>query len=596
MTQLPSGLLIPTSIAKPPDPFDLMKTYVTADEILGVSIPPHVVGDFLSRVSLETALSWIAGWLGLLRQPGQTQANVDETFIRQHVSPAYAYKLRNLLRSGERVLVTGQGLTFLAKLAIQMCDSQGPSTGEFADLDALAFALLGLSEHLGSSTELVDDELAISYAKPGALAREMISNQLFNSSPAEAGRLAMFQRCWREIPTLHSSHPRMLDLPTCYREATGVPLDDLVAICTIFWAAAANGNSTLGSNYLESLGWDGDRLDRTLSLIAADPGKLRDMVTEETETFGLQWSNRAFQRYPAVLWDSGYVTVLDPQLMLDRASGHAPMFDILESLEAQGRAADMSRVRSAVATAHEIYALEILRGLFGAAGADRVFSEEQLRAVFNGKVADMAVDYGHSWIVFEVTMTGLQAGTFAGTSDTSVQKDVDDFLRKVRQIDNTIRSLRTGAQALTHTPPQSQRRFFPVLIIANRYTNSPAFMALLLEQLQSENLLAGSDVSQLEVMSIEDLDVAEGAMGEHGTSFADLLAAKAQSDLSRMSIMDYLLAPTGRSIGRPERVDLASKRYFETAMSMVPNPTSPQAPVDWPDREQPSTARNTGRC
>jgi hypothetical protein len=247
----------------------------------------------------------------------------------------------------------------------------------------------------------------------------------------------------------------------------------------------------------------------------------------------------------------------------------------------------MGRVRSAVATAHEIYALGILRGLSAQPGRTVSFSEEQLRAVFGGKGADLAVEYGHSWIVFEVTITGLQAGTFAGTSDTSFQNDVDDFVKKVRQIDNTSRNLRTGAQTLTHTPPQRHCRFFPLLVVVNRYTNSPAFMALLLERLQSENLLAGVDVSQLEVMSIEDLVVAEGAMGEHGTSFVDLRIAKAQSNLTRMSTKDYLLAPTGRSIGRPERVDLASKRYFATAMNMVPNPAaSPGAP---PGNDYPSS-------
>ena len=572
MEQLPSGLLVPPSIAKPPDSFDLMKTYVTAEEFLGRSILPLIVGEYLSRVSLETALSWSAGWLGLLRRPGQTQSSVDELFIERHISSAYAQKIRNLLRRGERALVTSQGLTFLAKLALQICESTGPISGKPTDLGALTFALLGLSEHLGSSTESSDDELVISYLNPGALARDIISNQLFNSNPGEAGRLAMFQRCWRDIPTLHSAHPRMVDLRAWYEEITGIPLDDLVALCTILWAAAVSGNSTVGVNYLNSLGWEAGRLDRTLSSIATDPNTLKNAVIHESEKFGLQWSNRAFQRNPAVLWDGGYVTVLDPNLMLDRASGHAPMFDMLERLESQGRGADMSRVRGAVATAHEIYALEILRGLFGPLGANRAFSEEQLRGAYQGKVADLAVDYGHSWIIFEVTITGLQAGTFAGTSDASVRNDVDGFLRKVRQIDNTIQNLRTDAQRLTHAPNPKQRRFFPVLVIANRYTNSLIFMTLFLERLRSEGLLAGTDVSQLEVMSIEDLDVAEGAMGEQGLTLAELLAAKAQSTFSRMSVKDYLLAPIGSSVGDPQRVNLASKRHLETVKSMFRNP------------------------
>lgn len=568
-TELPSGLLIPTSAARRPAPIDSVWVYLTAEEVLGESVSLRDVAAFLAGVTMEEAVSWASYWIAELEKPGADRRKVDEQFVTQYLSPEAAARTRGLLSGERRVLLTQQALLLLSKIALCVCRRRVDGEADGKALPLVA-ALLGLAQNMGADPESDDEAEWVVTKVPGPLGREMIANQLFNSGQSESGVWAMFQRCWRELPQEQADHPRVLDLAAEYKRATGVSLDDVGTICAALWAAAASGRPTAMLTYFDSLGWEPERLEGVLSLIAADPATHAQMLAQEVDEFGAQWSTRSLAEFPVVRWEDR-LTVLHPRLLIERAAGRWPMLDILRALEGADRPAEASRVRQCVQHLSEVYALEAVQGIVGG-GTGRFYSEDDLRKAYGRKVkvADAAVDYGHAWVVVEVTCTGHAHATAAGLNDDGPVRDIDTYVRKAEQLQATIDSLRADECGLTAGQSVGRaRRFYPVLVVADRVAVGPIFMTLLRERLEAVGLLQGHDVEQLEVCEIEDLDVLEGLVEEGGPGLLTHLEEKPKSGMRDMGLKNYILAELGRSPGRPARVNQRWHAWFDTALEQL---------------------------
>ncbi len=568
--QTPAGLIVPMSVAREPAPIDQVKLYLTSEESLGAAVPLEQVLAALVRLPVELALPWVARWLSALRRPAASQAAVDAAFVDEHLLEPHRTRVRNILRDPGRVLVTPQALFCLAKLALLLCPSSGGSPPD-EDVRPLVFALLGLADHLSADLDGLDEaEEIVIGDRPGPLGREIIANQLANSNRQETGRWTAFQRCWRELPRELAGHPRVVDLEAAYESATGVPLDDLVTICGAAWASCANGNVMLAPNHFDGLGWSPERLKRVLQLISCDPASLSVDVRLEAEEFGIAWAIGTFERYPLVRWPSGHLTVVDPELILDRGCGVWPLYDILRELEARGESAQARRVRGAYDHVCETYAREVVASIVGDPSGSRLFDEDQLRTAFGRKrkTADLAIDYGHSWVVLDATTTGLQRLTFAGTSDDAVVQDFEKIVEKARQLDATISALRANEGRLTGVPRVGYRRFYPVVVTSTKFAAGPIFVSMLHDRLRGEGLLQSRDTAPLEVMEFEDLDVVEGLVESGGPGFTELLGGKAESGLRNMSVRDYVMLTLGRrDVRRPRRVDVSWRSWVDTALN-----------------------------
>lgn len=565
----PSGLLVPRGAIRRPFPIDQVQAYLTADETLGVTVELELVLHALSRVSLEEVLTWTAKWMSAVRRPGSRQQEVDAEFARTYLREPHRTRVLNLVKAG-RVLVLPQALLVLAKAALHLCPARGIPERE--DHASLVFALLGLTEHLGAEGADVapDGDLNIT-EKPGVLGREVIANQLANRNRQEAGRWAAFERCWRELPTELADHPRVVDMAAAYRDATGVSLDDLVTVCACLWASAVNGHPHMTPDYFSALGWSEARLSAALQLIAADPRQLAQMHSEEDEEYGTAWSTLTFQQYPVVRWESGHLTVLDPDLLVDRATGVWPLYDILRELTNQGNTPAARRVRGSYDHIFEHYVSEIASTIVDAGHLQRAYREHEIQNAFGRKhqVADLAIDYGSAWVVLDATTSGIQRLTFAGTSDESVLQDIATVVRKARQIDSTVALLRANQEALTGHPFVGVRRFHPVVVVSSASPCGPIFMTLLREGLAKEKLLQDSDIAPLEILELEDLEVAEGLADTGGPTLADILRGKENSGLRDMSLKDYVLLDLRLRPSRPKRVESTWRRWMDTAVQAL---------------------------
>ena len=522
----------------------------------------------LSWHSLEDVLPWTAHWIAKLRRPGARQQDVDVEFATTYLAEPHRQRVLNLVSAG-RVLVVLQALLVLSKIALMNCPSRG--VPEAHDQRPLVFMLLGLTEHLGSE---MDEDLEsgakhVVTGTPGALGREVIANQLANRHRDEASRWATFEECWRQVPAQLAAHPRVVDMSDAYEDATGVPLDDLVTVCAAMWATANNGTPHLAPGFFGALGWSEDRLAAALQLVSATPEQMAQMLSDEGESVGIAWSVQTLQQYPVVRWATGHLTVLDPDLVIDRATGTWPLYDIARELESRGDSSTSQRVRGSYAHLFEHHVTSLVGEVVGTGSLQRAYSEDDLRHAFGRrhKVADVAVDYGTAWIVLDATTAGVQLRTFAGSDDESVEQDIQAIVRKARQLDATINLLRERQEALTGHRFEGGRRFHPVVVVAGAAAGGPIFMTLLREALAAAGVLLGEDVATLEILEVEDLHVAAAVAEAGGPSLVDLLRGKEDSALRDMSLKDYVLLDLGLRPGRPRRIQSAWPSWLQTAIT-----------------------------
>ncbi len=77
----PSGVLVPESTLKGPQPVDLITTYITAEEIFGQRLGLEFVRHVLPQVSRDRLLTWCAELLGFYEAVGGSRKDLDHALI-----------------------------------------------------------------------------------------------------------------------------------------------------------------------------------------------------------------------------------------------------------------------------------------------------------------------------------------------------------------------------------------------------------------------------------------------------------------------------------------------------------------------------------
>lgn len=571
MYETASGFIVPESVMMTPDPTDNWFVYLTTEEIFGpgqtVSMP-NIINN-VKKVSLETTLSWCAAWVAKLHHPGSTKQNVDAEFIAKHLNGSHRAKIESLLRNPHAVLLAPQTFVVIAKIALEHCERRGAPPPDDEDVRPLVSAALALPTHLTEGVDEVGDEDLIIDTDAGPMGPYLVANQLFNNAPEWRTAWAVYHRCLRELPRELKTHPRVVDFEAAYFDATGVPLDDLVTVCSVVWSRTISGHATFPMSYFDALRWDRARLDAVLDLVSASPKTLRGLLREDADSYGVLWSTRTFDQFPIVRWEEGYLTVLHPAWVVNRSTGLWPLLDVRRELEDRGERRKEGKVAGSVEHTHEHFALEVIEELVG---TQRTYRDDALRRAYGskGKVADAAIDYGTSWVVVEVTTRGFQLKTAAGISEDSLAQDIDDIVRKARQAEATINNLRRDEAALTgQSHAGGPRTFYPVVVVASRFAGNPITFTMLRERLKRDGVLQADDCAPLEVLQFEDLLAMEGASEKHGYAFLDMLAEKVAIERPLVPMLEYLAHKLGHSVPLPNRVNRSWKEWMGTAIDRL---------------------------
>jgi hypothetical protein len=541
-----NGLLVPAS-QTPSTPLDQIQVFITASE-LGMACGARFIREQLARVELETVLAFAAGLLRRRNTPGSEHAQLDLDVADEWFLEPTRTRVRNLLIYGEnRALVAPQLIFLLVKLACLFSPDRLLPRVPTGDLVGTLLAL-GDMESIG---ELNDG------SSHGPMVRHLVANHAFHASANEASRMGRFVRLWRQLPVELAGHPRVVDLPQAYWDATGIELEELMWVGAALWSSVCQGATRVGEDWFEQLPLDRQRRDAVLAMIALDAPGLRAAVRDEVGSLGLEWAIGTFERFPLVRLSDGAVGILDPALLVRRCFGWHQLFDIRHGWE-QGSREQRKRLKlvdGCVRHLSEVYALEVLASI---AALDRscgeLIGETQLRAAFSRggqKLADAVMPVAGGWLVAEVTTSQLTRHTVAGINEQKLVADLDKLVAKAGQLDATIHQLRTDASRLG---AHRGRRFYPVLILPEGFPANFLSLHLLREKVEAAGLLSGADVAPLEVVDVVELEMVE-QLTERGHRLESLLDGKTSSGWSNRSLRDFLLLGTLLNPTRPSRLN-----------------------------------------
>jgi hypothetical protein len=562
LTRLPSGLWVPAAADLDPGPADTALVYLTWSELSGATASAEEISRLIADTSVVEAVLFCSRWLGRLHAPEANRQTVDEQFIEEHFRPALAVRARNLRRQRRRILLAEQSLFMLLKLAFELAPLQ-PLHDRPLRIENLVLATLALADHLGT-----DDYPGAGDGDIGALGREFLRNQAFNYRADVASLLASFRRACVELPDELAVHPKVVNFGALYEQATGVPLRDINAMAFLLWAVATQSGPVISTVDLpDAIGWDPERVDRTLRLMALTSEALRAGLIRENAEYGLEWANNTFTHRP-VVQGSGAVVVIDPYLALQRGFSWRLL---VADIEQAGRGKLARKARQCMDHVTEAMAVESVKAIVGDSAVSRLYLDEDLAKAYKvGKVtpshADAAIDYGTAWIVCEVTTMRLNRKTLAGGDDRAIREDFDKYRDKIQQLDSTINLIRSHPEKLTG-PVESRvaPRFRPVLILDDGFPVNPASLELLRDAARRANLLTGPDVAALEVLGLDELSLVEAIQAEGGPSFLDLLDQKEASNLRNMSLRHFIHFQLRLEPGRTARVAARYRAAFRQA-------------------------------
>jgi hypothetical protein len=136
-------------------------------------------------------------------------------------------------------------------------------------------------------------------------------------------------------------------------------------------------------------------------------------------------------------------------------------------------------------------------------------------------------------------------------------------VKKVKQLDATIRHLDRDEEKLTGRPRTAERRIYPVVLVAHGFPVNPITMSELHERVARAGLLQGAHLGRLEIIDLDELEQVEALHESGGASLATLLADKQTANLYRTALNQYLYFERRVPLVRPDRQGRLGREVME---------------------------------
>lgn len=545
-------------------PLGLAATYLTIGDLLPPPAPglEHVVLR-LAAIPIERTLDWVGRMLAPSGLGGTSWAAHQQTLAAQWFDQrtSAGAKARSLVVSGQRILLAPQVLLLLARLALEHGSRRSPSDEDrpapvSERVHSLIEAMLMLAHHMGAQRRHNDDRrhdsngvLVLGDDKVTDLEVALAANILMNRRPHPASVFDRFARRWLEIPTEGSTRSQAVDLVGEFEAGTGVALGDMTLVASALWARTIGDRGPrAGSDELQELGLRADRVNRVLSLIGGTVDELRQESRNADQALDPEFDISLFSRRPVIRLANGGLLVVSPTLLLERAFGWLPRWDMTGGLEAQrdGGRKRAARALGLLQETTEIHAVESLTAAGIAGAVSNVYSNDAIQAAFGTKApnADCALAWPEDWVVAEVSSRPVGRQTAGAASAAALIDEMNKSIEnKARQLDGTIAAIRADEELLTDAPMDLRhtRRFWPLLVTSEGFPVYPLLNFRIRAMLREAGYLTGSDTADLIVLDTEALEAVEAVGQAGGPSLPLLLAEHAASDMSDFGFKEWLL-------------------------------------------------------
>jgi hypothetical protein len=381
------------------------------------------------------------------------------------------------------------------------------------------------------------------------------------------------------------SHPDFCHLERWHRESFGFGFAEQFAlgfaICAgtgIFNESASIAErSVIGPAYLIDLvaKLDGD-LNKALNLVSAP----RDWYRAEFESRGdsdlvAAWDRIPFEVRPLLRLGAGGLLVLSPRALeswLGDGFYH-------RSLAAARERDEVERFQSFYGALVEEYAVRVLRHVqeeIRPPAIGRVFGEQRYGRGGGKKSPDIAVDCGTDLVLFEVTSGRFTLRTVLDGSPEGALADLGRLLfKKAGQLDRRIGDFLDGQWHPPDVDPNHIQRIWPVIVTADVLQNE-----MLWGEIRDRigGLFSQPKVQRLTILDLADLEQIT-ALVERGHGLLDLIMRKARGPYAELDFRRFVFETPG--LPKEIRLSLLDERWFaevdQTASAFGLDLKSPEA-------------------
>lgn len=393
-----------------------------------------------------------------------------------------------------------------------------------------------------------------------SLAIEIVCNQIFNEPHDAGGIVARTWALWTRHAAGTGSASLAKPPADLLRDATGLRLEDILAIGFACWAMtiADRVDGLVRINPFTIVNLPRDTVEQFLALFSYRPEELARALQASTQP----WQMLPLQSRPLLRAADDAVVVLDEPFLLD-AITTGLYWRVSDHLR-QGDPEAWRPWAVAYAAMTESLAEELIKALapplVGSGGATTFFTEEDIKAAFTEKKgvtprnADAGIDFGDSVALFEIVNKHMSLQARSGDI-TAFEQDVEQaVVTKARQLDGTAELLRRSPQPAASPLKAPAATVFPVVVCGNHFPSNPLTRNHVEARLRDEGLLQTPGTRRLAIIDLDELESCV-SLAKAGVTLPDLLSGWLASPHGKGSLTVYLWATYGGSqIERPPMI------------------------------------------
>ncbi|MGH2905771.1 MAG: hypothetical protein ACRDKI_03265 [Solirubrobacterales bacterium] len=579
----PSGLILPSSVARLPSPAAEFGGLPD-----GVSVPllPVIVGDVLpndldqmlifvdeqslgfAESTLDSAktnasnlpfeasvkqLAYVSAKVTAIhRSPDRQRAFADETFADPYRSKAQAF-----MKAHKNAELFGpQQVSVVLRLVIERA-----STGE-NDLpgDQLQFELARLMVGAGQLVHLSTDDLKLDAdGKMDSWLTFFLRNGAFHGSDSPLGEMTRAVAIFEDIARSDEirAHRDFCDLDAWMESEYGLSIEEQLALgfglsaMTASWdegELAGTNHVVSAENFkdlVEKLGML-DRLERATAVVSASREEFRQEYSELGDGLdAIVWDIRPLNKHPFLRLDSGDLVLMSPRsLQVWLTDGfHYRALDAAKRLGAS----DSQRYTRFAGLLLERYFRELMDTSLGdrEIGLGKVFGEQLYRSSSGESLtSDLALDFGTDLVLIEISASRLRASTLVSGNEDDIAKDLDRMLiRKAKQVFRCAADLEAGVALIPADSPEIDmnriERIWPIVLTAGSIFQQGVLHQRLEKELSEARAASTPKLQPLVILDPADMELIVGLM-EKGEHFPDLLTSKTQPGYRERELAKWL--------------------------------------------------------
>lgn len=465
----------------------------------------RVVLDLCPRRDLIAALT-------LAARVASDPAERDEwtAYVLTNVDPVLATRMRSALATTDG----GPSFVFLARqpvlLALRAALTE-PVSRRPGDGDPRIAATL-LSHHVAHG-DMISRYLRGPEPLMGGRAESdtmhLVTNALFNLPLDYGALIARTQFLWTHYESQLTRYPPRAPLRDMVREATGLDLEDILALAFALFAHAnsLSVHSTSVALDMFQLGLPADVVSRFLALFSDNRAGFARALKDGSAGAG-EWFFMPFENRPLMRLGTTDVLVIDMVLLQRRFT--SALYWLVHDYERDIHG-NTARIRW-TQTYSELVEMHAERLLKDAAppmndGTSSFFTEETV-GLLGGSAADCGIDFGGFVLVADIVQHNVKVPARAFADASAFRDDVKkSVLGKARQLDNTIKQLLTKVDHPAHPLKRRPRRIVPMVVEGAEFPVIVEATAYIKDELESAGLLQQPECSRLLVVTLAELEM-----------------------------------------------------------------------------------------